>query len=623
MVKKGYKQTEIGVLPEDWKISTLEVQYNITSSKRVFQSEWRDSGIPFYRAREIAVMGEGVPAPKGLYISEEMYERYSKQYGAIKENDVLITGVGTLGKVYVVKKDDRFYFKDGNIIWLQWNGQYSSQFLKQLYRTPALIDQVFGNSGGSTVPTYTITNAKATIVPCPDYSEQCEIAEVLSSVDTLIAVIEKQLSKKKAIKQGAMQELLTGKRRLPGFSGEWEEKPISFFGNFISGNCFPIEYQGCPRGELPFYKVSDFNNAGNSRVMGRANNYISHNIASVLSCKIIPKNSVVFAKIGAAISLERKRITGFDCCIDNNMMSFLPYQKNIAAYMCYLFQTIRFGEFVEATALPSLSGKTIGEIQRIFPPTVEEQIAIATVLSDLDFEIEALEQKLTKYRQVKQGMMQQLLTGKIRLKNDIVDSVHTEQKATAKKTPVRSAHNHQFDDAVAIAAIVDAFYSDKYPLGRVKVQKLLYLLHRHQAVSVSDFKKKAAGPYADTVRYKGGEPIAKKNKYIVSENGKQGTRYSRGENMAQALSYVERWGMKSDLQWLKENFLHTGRNDLELFATVDMAMSDLAKVGISASVESIKNLIASSKEWKAKLSKTYFSDRDIARAIKKCTELFN
>lgn len=78
MVKKGYKQTEIGVIPEDWNISTLETQYNITSSKRVFQSEWRDSGVPFYRAREIAVMGEGVPAPKDLYISEKMYEQYSK-----------------------------------------------------------------------------------------------------------------------------------------------------------------------------------------------------------------------------------------------------------------------------------------------------------------------------------------------------------------------------------------------------------------------------------------------------------------------------------------------------------------------------------------------------------------
>ena len=188
---------------------------------------------------------------------------------------------------------------------------------------------------------------------------------------------------------------------------------------------------------------------------------------------------------------------------------------------------------------------------------------------------------------------------------------------------MRSVHNHQFDDAVAIAAIVDAFYSDKYPLGRVKVQKLLYLLHRHQGVSVSDFKKKAAGPYADTVRYKGGEPIAKKNKYIVSESGKQGTRYSKGENMTQALDYVERWGMQADMQWLKENFLHTSRNDLELFATVDMAICDLNEAGVPISVASIKNLIASNKEWKAKLSKTYFSDSDIARAIKRCAELFN
>ena len=219
--------------------------------------------------------------------------------------------------------------------------------------------------------------------------------------------------------------------------------------------------------------------------------------------------------------------------------------------------------------------------------------------------------------------MQQLLTGKIMLKNDVEDLRQAEQASAVKTLPARTAHNRQFDDAVSIAAIVDAFYSDKYPLGRVKVQKLLYLLHRHQAASVSDFKKKAAGPYADTVRYKGGEPIAKKNKYIVSENGKQGTRYSRGENMAQALNYVERWGMQSDLQWLKENFLHTGRNDLELFATVDMAICDLNEAGVPISVASIKDLIASSKEWKAKLSKTYFSDRDIARAIKKCTELFN
>ena len=295
------------------------------------------------------------------------------------------------------------------------NDMFVPEYCKYCFTTEAIRSAIIM---GCTYTTRALTNGtqlSAIEIVVPPKPEQEAIAKSLTEIDDLISSLEKLITKKKAIKQGTMQELLTGKRRLPGFSEKWEEKPISFFGNFISGNCFPIEYQGCPRGELPFYKVSDFNNAGNSRVMGKANNYISHNIASVLSCKIIPKNSVVFAKIGAAISLERKRITGFDCCIDNNMMSFLPYQKNIAAYMCYLFQTIRFGEFVDATALPSLSGKTIGEIQRTFPPTVEEQIAIATVLSDLDSEIEAVEQKLTKYRQVKQGMMQQLLTGKIRL----------------------------------------------------------------------------------------------------------------------------------------------------------------------------------------------------------------
>ena len=159
MVKQGYKKTEVGVIPEDWDVRTLETLYNITSSKRVFQSQWRKGGIPFYRAREIAVMSEGKPAPEDLYIDVILYDLYTRQYGSIKKDDVLITGVGTLGKVYVVKENDQFYFKDGNIIWLQFKGGFSSQYLKHQYDMPVLINQVFGNAGGSTVATYTITTA--------------------------------------------------------------------------------------------------------------------------------------------------------------------------------------------------------------------------------------------------------------------------------------------------------------------------------------------------------------------------------------------------------------------------------------------------------------------------------
>lgn len=408
MVKKGYKQTEVGVVPKEWSVMTLRDIADFlgggTPSKSI--AEYWNGDIPWISSSDISLNSvHGLNITR--YITGQAVKESSTQL--CPRNAILIVTRVGVGKIAIAPTNICTSQDFTNIVLRQDNVEYVARALQPVFYCMS------NETQGTSIKGVTTDEVKNTSIALPPIKEQEQIATVLSEIDELISLTEKQISKKKAIKQGAMQELLTGKRRLPGFSETWEEKPISFFGNFISGNCFPIEYQGCPRGELPFYKVSDFNNAGNSRVMGKANNYISHNIASVLSCKIIPKNSVVFAKIGAAISLERKRITGFDCCIDNNMMSFLPYQKNVAAYMCYLFQTIRFGEFVEATALPSLSGKTIGEIQRTFPPTVEEQIAIATVLSDLDSEIEALEQKLTRYRQVKQGMMQQLLTGKIRI----------------------------------------------------------------------------------------------------------------------------------------------------------------------------------------------------------------
>ena len=423
MVKPGYKQTEVGVLPEDWNISTLEMQYNITSSKRVFQSEWRDSGVPFYRAREIAVMGEGVPAPKDLYISEKMYEQYSKQYGAIKENDVLITGVGTLGKVYVVKKDDRFYFKDGNIIWLQWNGRYSSQFLKQLYRTPVLTDQVFGNAGGSTVPTYTITNAKATVVPCPAYQEQCDIAEVLSDTDELIATIEKQIFKKKAIKQGAMQELLTGKRRLPGFSGEWETKKLEDYCSLITKQT-GFDYSAYIKPALITRKmpntvpmIQTINFRGRKFTF-ETDYYIPQSVAMQFPNIVLNKKCVLFSIVGASVGnvgLYPGNITAF--CGGAIGITRFRNEQDAEWVFNYMSSLDGQSQIQYVTKGGAQATVTIADIRNFKIPTPEkgERDAISGILENMDHEVEALEQKLEKYREVKQGMMQQLLTGKIRL----------------------------------------------------------------------------------------------------------------------------------------------------------------------------------------------------------------
>jgi type I restriction enzyme S subunit len=159
---------------------------------------------------------------------------------------------------------------------------------------------------------------------------------------------------------------------------------------------------------------------------------------------------------------------------------------------------------------------------------------------------------------------------------------------------------------------------DKFPLGRKKVQKCLYLLRRHQDENTSAFKKKAAGSYADEVRYKGGEPIARSAKYITTT---QGTTFARGKDIGKALGYIQSWGRQDDIKWVADMLKFKKVDELELLATVDMAICDLEEVGASVSVAAIKHLIATNAEWKAKLKKQTFSDANIAKAIKELQTL--
>ena len=416
------KQTEIGVIPEDWEIVPLKQLYTITSSKRVFQSEWKKTGIPFYRAREIAVMSEGKEAPEDLFITYEMYDAYTRQYGAIAENDILITGVGTLGKVYVVKASDRFYFKDGNIIWLQWKGKCCSQYIKYLYDMPYIKRQVFDNAGGSTVGTYTISNAQDTMVAIPNYDEQCKTAKALSDIDELISSLEKLIAKKKAIKQGAMQQLLTGKTRLPGYTAEWEEKRLG-------------EYIDCIRG-VSFDGTTDVFETETSYTIRLLR---SNNIHE--GCFVEDG----FLYINAKKSSETQRIRS-----DDIMICMANGSKSLVGKNC-LFKTIPFGKYTFGVFMSCLrkksekvnmsfiyyvintnlywkyisiilSGSSINNLRpgdilsmRFRFPSMEEQNAIAKALTNIDSEIWGLEEKKNKAQAIKQGMMQQLLFGKIRL----------------------------------------------------------------------------------------------------------------------------------------------------------------------------------------------------------------
>jgi len=167
-----------------WPEVKLEDLFQITSSKRVFQKDWKSEGVPFYRAREIVKLSKNGFVNNELFISNEMYDEYSLKYGIPEEGDIMVTGVGTLGICYVVKKNDKFYFKDGNIIWFKKNSDVNSYFVEHLFKTHHVRKQI-DNSAGSTVGTYTISKAKNTVIPLPNRKEQDRIVAILDKADEI------------------------------------------------------------------------------------------------------------------------------------------------------------------------------------------------------------------------------------------------------------------------------------------------------------------------------------------------------------------------------------------------------------------------------------------------------
>lgn len=259
--------------------------------------------------------------------------------------------------------------------------------------------------------------------------EQRHIAEILTTCDEVIEKSEAVVEKYRAIKAGMLKDLFTrgigknGKLRPPPESAprlykdtalgkvprEWEVRNLGELGKFVAGNGFPLQYQGRKDGQYPFFKVSDFNGGANTNVMSIANHYVSDDVVRILGCNVIPARSIVFAKIGAAIMLERKRMVAVASCIDNNMMSLQVDGANDSLVLHFL-QNYKFSDLVEATALPALKTTSLKKICLAIPSDPAEQQQIAERLSAIDAKIADELAVVAKYRKVKTGLMARLLT---------------------------------------------------------------------------------------------------------------------------------------------------------------------------------------------------------------------
>ena len=193
---------------------TLEDIAEITSSKRIYKNEYINNGIPFYRTKEIKELANNLPIEVELYISEETYNNYKDKYGVPKCGDLLISAVGTIGEIYVVKNSDKFYFKDGNILWfknykLDISVQYLQYFLKYNVYNLKMLTQ------GAAYNALTIEELKKFTIYLPSFSEQEKIVEEIekrfTKADKMLDAVEKSLQLSEQLKQSVLKKAFEGK----------------------------------------------------------------------------------------------------------------------------------------------------------------------------------------------------------------------------------------------------------------------------------------------------------------------------------------------------------------------------------------------------------------------------
>jgi type I restriction enzyme S subunit len=407
---EGFKHTEVGFIPNDWEIKELRDICDITSSKRIFESDYVNIGVPFYRGKEISLLNENKKLEEEYFISEEKYEAIKKTFGAPTKGDILITAVGTLGNVYFVPNNDRFYFKDGNLIWLRnIKNVLPSYFSIQLNW---LRKEIINNAIGSSQKALTIVVLKKQFIPLPPTkAEQTAIATALNDTDALIQKLEHLIAKKRNIKTGAMQELLKPKEG-------WEVKKLGEIGDFKNGINKNNEDFGFG---FPFVNLLDV--FGKSKIS--SNTHLGLINANDNDRKIydLREGDVLFILssvkpegVGLTVLIDKK--------LEETVFSGFIIRFRDRGYLskefknhCFHSEDFRKRLISKSSvsANTNISQDALKNLDLSYPKDKTEQTHIAQILSDMDNEIQELEKQLEKYKMMKQGMMQSLLTGKIRL----------------------------------------------------------------------------------------------------------------------------------------------------------------------------------------------------------------
>ena len=419
MVKTGYKQTEIGILPDAWDTITFENCFTILPNNTLSRAElnYNSGEVQNIHYGDILVKfpavldcsAEGLP-----YINAENTTKDSE--GFLRDGDLIVAD--TAEDVIVGKSTEVIGIGERKIV----SGlhtipcrpkdaeMFAPGWLGYFINHSTYHDQLVPYITGIKVSSISKSAISGTVIAVPKKEEQTEITAALSDIDALIANLEKLIAKKKDIKQGAMQELLTGKRRLPGFEGEWVGIEIGQNGYLLRESINPQEHTSTLFCE---YSMPAFDDR---RTPVKTYGSDMHSNRTVIYGTVLLFNK---------LNVRQKRIWLVNAIESNSVCSseFLAYCSDTLdlRLMAQLLSTEKItNDFIGMSTGTSNSQKRITpnnflEYSVYVPKDINEQSAIADILGDMDSGIAALEEKISKVKLLKSGMMSELLTGRIRL----------------------------------------------------------------------------------------------------------------------------------------------------------------------------------------------------------------
>jgi len=420
-LKPGYKQTDVGVIPEDWDV--LKVESIIDEiSMGPFGSDITVSNF----------VSSGVPVLSGLNVASERlldsFENFvtpaksrSLKKAVAHKGDIVVTHRGTIGQIAYIPEDSEY---DRYVV---SQSQFRVRFCEDAV-IPVWVVLYFHSKNGAkrllegkghtgvpaiAQPTSTFRNLS---IPVPPRPEQIAIATALSDVDALLDGLDRLIAKKRDLKQATMQQILTGETRLPGFEGEWGVKRLRQIADVIDphpSHRAPYEVAN----GVPFVGIGDLDEAGN--IIGSKVRLVSPTILHEHAQRYNLNDDLIglgrVASIGKVVALKRQS-EGYAI---SPTLGVIRGRDAKRSYLLYAlksrFVTEQFTRIMSGSTRSSVGMEVLRELKILLPKTEVEQTAIAKVLSDMDAEIEALEQRRAKTADLKQAMMQELLTGRTRL----------------------------------------------------------------------------------------------------------------------------------------------------------------------------------------------------------------